>query len=251
MEERCDQSVNEELESGEKRAFPSNKDALVGGLGYWGGTFVRALIQLDPTGIFPAAGVLTSAAIQRIQEKRAKVFFDELGRGEIRLTPELIQSENFLHSYFATVKAALNSHREEKVRMFARLFRAAAQSKVLSSVEGVDEYEEYLSILDDLTIKEMRVLVALENYERKYYSGSQVKREVSTEGLLRDEVACILGIPKEEITDEELRGIVVRLNRTGCYALMGWRNGPARDCSLTEIYFRLKSLVQDEDGNLL
>jgi hypothetical protein len=209
----------------------------------------RALAQLIPPGAI--ADAILSERVQKIYEKRQRIFYDELARGKKQLTPGLIQSESFLHAYFATERAALNSHREEKIRMFARLLKAAARSGVLSSIEGVDEYEGYLSILDDLTIKEMKVLIALESYEAKYYNGPKTKRDISTEGLLLEEVARVLEIPKEQITDDELRGIVVRLNRTGCYALMGWRNGPAKDCSLTQIYYRLKSLVQDEEGNLL
>ena len=104
----------------------------------------------------------------------------------------------------------------------------------------------------DITVKDMMVLIALENYESRYYKDHKFNREVAQneafEGLFAKEVERVLGTSVE---DNELKGIVIRLNRTGCYTMMGWRNGPAKDCCLTDLYFRLKTLVQNDDGNFI
>ncbi len=90
---------------------------------------IRSLIQLIPCGVGSAFDFFIMNKIQDIRKERLRTFFDELGSGEIELTNNLIESEDFLHCYFATLRAALNTRRREKVRMFAGLLK----SKVLSN----------------------------------------------------------------------------------------------------------------------
>lgn len=94
-------------------------------------------------------------------------FFDELSRGEIELKQELLDNNDFLHCFFATTEAAFKTNRTEKIRFLARLLLAAAVDGRLSDI---DEYEEYLGILDDLSNRELAVLTLLDKYE-----SSQVK----------------------------------------------------------------------------
>lgn len=67
------------------------------------------------------------------------------------------------------------------------------------------------------------------------------------EGALQTVVEKHLGLEPGQLPDKELMGIVIRLNRTGCYTMMGWRKNPAKDCRLTDIYFKLKRLIFDAD----
>ena len=99
---------------------------------------IKGLIQLIPYSIGGAIDATLAATLLNIREKRLRIFFDELGSGRIELTQNLIASEDFLHCYFATVKAALNSRREEKIRMFARLLKSYT---LPNSFSGTDEYE--------------------------------------------------------------------------------------------------------------
>jgi hypothetical protein len=68
------------------------------------------------------------------------------------------------------------TQRQEKIRLFARLFEAAnAKAEKIS----VDESDELLRILDELSVKDFKVLRALEEYETQYYKtvGSQAKAD--------------------------------------------------------------------------
>lgn len=123
----------------------------------------KALLQLLPS--WGAADTLLQQRADEIKQERLKTFFDELKNGECELTEELIESEDFLHCYFITVKAALNTRRREKIKMFARLLRSVTNSSVLSSI---DDYEDYLSILDELSFRELQVLSILDRYEKEY-----------------------------------------------------------------------------------
>ena len=125
----------------------------------------RSLIQLIPAGIGSALDVALINKIQEIRKDRLKSFFDELGTGEIELTKNLIESEDFLHCYFSTIKAAINTRIREKIKMFARLLKSSTLPNLIANT---DEYEEHLKILDDLSFKELRILILLDKYESRY-----------------------------------------------------------------------------------
>jgi hypothetical protein len=86
---------------------------------------IRGLVQLVPFGIGSALDTALAVKFQEYRTDRLREFFDELGTGEVPLTPDLIESDDFLHCYFATVGAVVKSYRKEKVRYLARLLRSA------------------------------------------------------------------------------------------------------------------------------
>ena len=67
---------------------------------------IKALLKLIPG--WSAADTLLQKRADEIKSDRLKVFFDELAKGKLELTDELIQTESFLHAYFCTLRAALN-----------------------------------------------------------------------------------------------------------------------------------------------
>jgi hypothetical protein len=208
---------------------------------------VRALVQLVPFGVGSALETYLATRLDNIRQRRRQTFFDELAKGTVDLTPQLIENEDFLHCFVATVRAVDRTRREEKIHMFARLLSAASSG---GAAPDADEYEELLGIVDQLTPNEFRVLLALEEYEATYYKDGQFHGD-GRDGVLHPIAAKHLGVPQDQLTDDELRAIVMRLNRVGCYGLFGWRQGPAKDCSLTPVYRRLKDLVADKDGTFL
>ena len=119
---------------------------------YEGNRVIRGLIQLVPLGIGGAIDVVLTKTLENIQEERAGAFFDELAAGNIVVDENLLKSEDFLHAYYATTKFALNSRRREKIKMFARLLKSSLTDKEISNI---DEYEDFLKILDELSYREL------------------------------------------------------------------------------------------------
>jgi hypothetical protein len=195
------------------------------------------LIQLVPLGVGSGIDAALVTVIQNIREDRAKEFFDEFGKGKIDLPPELLESEDFLHCFFRTTKAALNSRRREKIRMFARLLNSSARPDSFSSV---DEYEEYLGILDEISYREFLALSILEKYESEIPSPpdeSDFQRAGRFWESFLGKLQTKLNIPRNEIDS-----FLARMNRTGCYetyvgTYIGYTGGRGR---LTVTYFRLK-----------
>ena len=109
---------------------------------YAGNPIIRGLVQLIPAGIGSALDVLIVDKAERMKKERVRTFFDELGRGDVALTEELVQSDDFLHSLDATMRAAFRTRREEKVRMFARLLKRGA---IDGQAASLDDYEEMVA----------------------------------------------------------------------------------------------------------
>ena len=173
---------------------------------------IRGLVQLIPWGIGSAVDVAIMTVLNNVREDRAHAFFDELAKGRIALTQEQINNEDFLHAYFATVRAALNTRRREKIRLFGQLFTHHCQG---AGFTNTDTYEETLAVLDDLTLRELQVLLLLRDFESKNSilpGQNALQRATQFWASFLQRVEVEIGIPKAETP-----GYLERLNRTGLY----------------------------------
>lgn len=196
---------------------------------------VQALVNAIPT-----VGGSLDTLLNAVAEERAKEFFAELSKGSIEFTEEIIQSEDFIHRWLITAKAAVNTRRREKIRLFARLLKSSFLSETSVTT---DEYEEYLSILDELSYREFLVLSTLERYEREFPPNENENELQKVYRFWEDFVSEI----KQELdlTFDEVQAMLTRLNRTGCYETivgmyLGYKGGRGK---LTATYFRLKKLL--------
>ncbi len=189
-----------------------SQDSIVGALAtrYAKHPGIRALLKLLPGG--GSADGLLQARADQIRQERLRYFFDELASGHVEITSELIQSNDFLHCYFKTAAAAVNSRRREKAELFARMLCASLKSGLFS---GLDQYEELVDALDSMTLREFGVLKLLKEFESEY-----ALRQFET-GVARiqaywkefQERACALF----EIEPSEIDPFLERLQRTGLY----------------------------------
>lgn len=177
---------------------------------------IRGLIQLIPFGIGSAVDTAVAVNLTKIREERSRSFFDELARGGINLSEEQISNENFLHAFFSTTKAVLNTRRREKIKLFGKLFATFCKNSDFEDLELLDEFEEILAILDDLSYQEYLILLILQQNENSVppdHSSKHIlaRTDVYWENFL-EEVERKLRIPRNDIP-----GILARLNRTGHY----------------------------------
>lgn len=201
---------------------------------------LRALVQLIPFSIGSAADTALLTRLSTIRADRARVFFDELARGEKQLCPELLESTEFLHCYFATTAAALSTQRNEKIQALARLVLSSATN---GKIATIDEYEEFLSILVELSFRELSVLVLLEKYEARYSRQSDendLQRAIRFWDEFVQQVALDFSVRPDEID-----AILTRLNRSGCYetftgGFFDYTGGKGR---ITPLFHRLKELA--------
>jgi hypothetical protein len=209
---------------------------------YEGSAVIRGLVQLIPFGLGGAADVVLTRTLDHIREERSRTFFDELARSSHALDPALLESEDFLHCYFATAKYALNSRRREKIQMFARLLNA---SLVDAGPRDVDEFEEFGRTLDELTYRELRALAILDSFSDRPRARTQ--NDLQWTNTFWDEfeqrITRELGIPQDEVRD-----FMNRISRTGCYEMFtgGYMDYTGGKGKLTPIYRRLKAYIGSE-----
>ena len=201
---------------------------------------LRALVQLIPLSIGSAADTALMTRVATIRAERMRVFFDELAKNEESLHPELLENNEFLHCYFATSAAVLRTHRNEKIQAFARLLRSSTEDGKISTV---DEYEELLSILADLSQRELSVLVTLDQYETRHPPLPD-ENDLQRANRLWD--AFVLQISQDlSIGLREVGSVLTRLNRSGCYETFtgGFFDYSGGRGKITPMFHRLRELA--------
>lgn len=194
--------------------------------------------------VFDAA---MSTLYQNLRAKRLGILFEELEKGETILSIDLIKSEEFFHRFLITTNAALKTYQDEKIRRFARLLIASTSS---NSFSGMDDYEELLSILDELSDREFWILATLERYEMQFSLQPDENEFQQAKRFWQKFIYQIkndLCIPQDEVDSS-----LIRLPRSGCYQLFAgnWGGNTQNIGRLTSRYYRLSKLVK-ERGDFL
>jgi hypothetical protein len=206
---------------------------------YEGNRVVRGLVQLIPLGVGGALDVVLIGTLKRIREERSRTFFDELAKTSAPLDPALLQSEDFVHCFFSTARYALNSHRREKIEMFARLLKASLEE---TGPKDVDEYEEFSAILDDLSYRELRALAIMDEFSDhpRTVDQNDLQWTITFWSEFEDQVVRDLGVPRNEVSD-----FMNRISRSGCYEMFtgGYFDYTGGKGKLTPTYKRLKQFV--------
>jgi len=171
---------------------------------------IKALLKLVPG--WSSADTLLQKRADEIKSDRLKVFFDELAQGKRDLTDELIQSDSFLHAYFCTLRAAMNSRQHEKIQNFARLLDSSLDPTLHVSD---DEHEELLALLEEISLREFAILRDLRSRELSHPRQEGENALQHAWRYWKDfKMATVetYGVP-----DESFNAFMARLERTGLY----------------------------------
>lgn len=186
--------------------------------------------------------------VTKMVASRLHSFYEELNNGDFELTEEIIENEEFLHSYFSVVNYVARSKSDEKSKQFAKIIKGLYKNEI-----NVDQFEDYTSIFNELSEREFAILCIKLKHEQK---------EVSVPQLLRAEMpisdpynGTMMHWPnfiKEvesilEISDDELSSFLIRIQRTGCYKIhFGQYNDKEEGVGDTTIIFqKLYNLVKE------
>jgi len=210
---------------------------------------LRTLVALIGGCVSPvyAMEVAVLTSFRKIRSERQRELFDALDQGGIELTDELIEQEEFIHAFLATARAADRTRQRQKIRLFAQLLRALASHK-----DGfdVDEHEELLRVLEDLSPREFASLVLLRQHE---HAVARKNGETTPQWIFhfwedaKHDLEQKLGIPSAE-----LEGFLVRLSRTGFYRREIGFLGEANEIGCTTPSLaRFLSMLYTEEGMLL
>lgn len=204
---------------------------------------VRAFLQFIPGGIGSALDVFLTDGARMLQEERLRVFFDQLAAGEAKLTPELVKSHEFLHCFFSATRAATRTRREEKIRMFARALTNGIKGNGAASV---DEFEEALSVVDELSFREWSALIIFQDMiDQVPADENQLKRVMEIWEPFKERVHKELCIPIDEVEH-----FIQRTSRTGLFSrLTGFWGDNGNTGMTTPMFIRIRRLVSNREGD--
>lgn len=203
---------------------------------------IQALLQLIPG--WSSADTLIQRRANEIRAERIKVFFDELAQGRQVLTEELIQTEDYLHSFFCTLRATVNTRRREKIKLYARLLDSTLDPSL--SVSS-DEYEELLNVLDEISHREFVALMKLselESYHPIQENQNQLQNTQTYWDDFKNSVIENLGVP-----EESFKSFMAKMERTGLYfRIIGNYWDYSGDIGrTTQLFTRLTELIQQDN----
>lgn len=206
-------------------------------------SILRALVQLIPMGVGSALDTGIMTHVNNIRADRLKILFLKLESIEAVLTEQDIQNEDFLHAYFITTRAVVNTRRREKIELLARLFTTFVHSKKFAEI---DDYEEMLDILDDVHYREFKILLILQKFEEKN------PIQEGQNGLQRSWTFWSDFIKEVEeqfkIDKIEINACLSRINRTGLYQpFIGGFHGYSGDQGyLTPLFYKLLNKLRNQ-----
>ncbi|WP_157136952.1 hypothetical protein [Sphingomonas sp. PAMC 26617] len=203
---------------------------------------VKALLQLVPGGVGSALDVFISDGARMLAEERLRTFFEELANGDVLISEELVSSNDFLHCFLAATRAVVRTRRDEKIRLFAR---ALTNGIVAEAMSTVDEFEEAISVIDDLSYREWQALTVFDRLLHEAEPDENpMKRVLSFWPAFVDEVVTTLSVPREEVVD-----FIHRTARAGVFTrLTGYWDDTGEHGITTPTFLRLRELVADRVG---
>ncbi len=206
-------------------------------------TSVSVAVQLIPM-VGGSLDTLIKSGMDALAAKRAKIFFSELQKYN-PINEELLLSEDYLHFLTQSLKSAVQTKQEEKIRMFARVLRNSYEK---DSISDTGELEDFIKILDELSFREIQILHMLDAYSDTPRNGE--KNDFKWTSLYWDKFEARL-TNELNISQSEVSDIMNRIVRTGCFETYTGRylNGETKYGKLTNTYFRLKRVIYDFDDD--
>ncbi len=127
--------------------------------------------------------------------------------------------------------------------MFARLLKSSLTDNEISNI---DEYEDFLKILDELSYRELIALRVLDEFGSTPRTEEQNDLQWTNQfwDKFEKRLSSELGIPTNQLTD-----FMNRIARTGCYEMFtgGYMDYTGGKGKLTPTYHRLRGFVEESE----
>ena len=187
----------------DQRLIASRGNKIVDGLAMFL-TGAAGMISVHGIPIGSPIAAAIGAGFSAAKDRRMKLLLDEIAKQGIQdLPPETLESEEFVQAFTSAARAAASTQQDEKIKLFAQMFATYANGQVTVSS---DEYEEQMRILEDLSVREFNVLLAINRHQQN------VTDEQDYLVTLLDRIAVEAGVNLRDIP-----ATLERLRRTGLY----------------------------------
>lgn len=216
-------------------------------------TPIRILATTSIAGVAlinPIAGIALAATDQiivsrvfKLGAKNARTFFDEVNKHEHLITEELLEDDDFIYASVSILNASIRTRREKKIHLFARLLINSTRGKFYKT----DEFEEFVAILDGLSMREFNILNILKKYQDEARGDSVLKqREVDFIFSIWDNF--INDVSQQlDLVAEEIPALLIRLPRTGLYSdFAGKYINYQNEGMLTSLFYKFIEKLMDD-----
>lgn len=194
---------------------------------------------MDITNIDPSTPIVRFFATTGIniykQKKREKIL-DALSKGLLHVDSHQLQSDEFISAYLATESALIKASSQCKFDFLLNLFIQGSNSGRIN--KEPDAYQETLSIVNELSERELTILYHLYNYERDH---CQMDQQLA---IPSDHQVDYL-IDKTELERDMVVALLVRLRRTGLIITLSEKR-VLRDLMIGGIEIMFISPIADE-----
>ncbi|HAS8501872.1 TPA: hypothetical protein I7751_20665 [Vibrio vulnificus] len=152
------------------------------------------------------ASVAAGKGVEIYKNRKRQKLLTALQNGELSVESNQLQKDEFIASYLATERALEKSISDAKVNALTSMFYKGVESQKL--FEQYDLYEEVLSIVTDLSDRELHLM-----YHLYQFSQQSLNSQSDSDSLAKQQheyLADKLGISRELV-----KAMLVRLRRTG------------------------------------
>lgn len=178
-------------------------------------TVIRAAINAIPF-VGGSLDILLSSSGQNFVIKRIETFISELNNqlkqlDNSKINQDFLATEAGFDIIIKAFNSAARTRQDEKLKLYAKIIKGALTD---SKTYEEDEPEIYLRIIEELTVKELRVAKCLyELKEIKKKGQEQDNPNCNQDGMTND--VWWLSKHYPEFDKDELVSIFIRLERTG------------------------------------
>lgn len=162
------------------------------------------ITNLDPT--TPIVKFFAAAGINIYKQKKREKILDALSKGLLHADSHQLQSDEFISAYLATESALIKASSQCKFDFLLHLFIQGSNSGRIN--REPDAYQEALSIVNELSERELTILYHLYNYERDH-------GDMDGQLALPSDHQVDYLIDKTGLERELIVALLVRLRRTG------------------------------------
>ena len=204
-----------------------------------------------PTSTFSGAAELLNDAIQGVMrasfQKKLELVLEEVAAGDRLVTTQELSEVDVIENLNRLMQAISRTNVNDKIRIMTRLFvRGCISDEPLNT----DTYEEYLRILEDLSVREIAVLAILYSVEQN--PDAYIDKEMSKEEYLphrywekfKEKVTSELSIPSGHIY-----AVMKRLERSGLFAMYnGFSFGTVEEGKTTAYFDEFYKYIKGFEG---
>lgn len=192
------------------------------------------IVSFEP--VTPIVRLLAKAGINKYKVSRREVILKALDEGLLSADSHQVESDEFISAYLATEHALMKASSKSKFNFLLNLFVQGSNSGRID--REPDAYQEVLSIVDELSERELMILYHLYNYERDHgMMDGQLSRDHG------HQVKYLTGVT--DLERVHVVALLVRLRRTGLIITFSEKSESV-DLMMTGIEIMFISPIADE-----